>query len=921
MLETGTILLCAFGYVGLLFVIAWYGRKRADIGRSIISNPSIYALSLAVYCTAWTFYGSVGRAAQTGLGFLPTYIGPTLTAAVGGLVLRKIIRISKTHRITSIADFIASRYGKSARLGGTVSVIAVLAVLPYISLQLKAISTSFLLIKGYPKIAGPINFAEVPVLGDTAFYVALLLAVFAILFGTRHLDAAERHEGLVAAIAFESVVKLVAFVTVGAFVTFVMYDGFGDIFRQASAHSELRGIWTLPSGGYFNWMIQIFLSMVAVLVLPRQFQVTVVENVNEEHLNKALWLFPLYLFAINIFVLPIAFGGMMHFPDGSVEADTFVLSLPMTMHQEELALFAFLGGMSAATGMVIVETIAISTMICNDLVIPVLLRLQSPSQEVDKDLSHLLLNIRRGSIVMVLLLAYAYFRYVGEFYTLVSIGLVSFAAVAQFAPAILGGLFWRTANRKGALLGMIAGFAVWGYTLVLPSLVQAGLLSISFVTEGPYGVGWLRPFSLFGLQGLDHIAHAVFWSLLANVGIFITVSLFSETSTMEQTQAALFVDVFRYSGEVQRSSFWRGTASIPDLQSLLGRFLGSHRAQEALLEYGKQHNLKWDNEPAADVELVDWAEKLLAGAIGSASARVMVSSVVKEEPLGTEEIMDILDETRQVILYSRQLERTTAELKEANERLKELDRLKDDFISTVTHELRTPLTSVRSLAEILRDNPGLEITQQRQFTSIIIKESERLTRLISQVLDVQKIEAGRLEWRMAEVDMLDVVQDAVAATKRLMEDKQIHLNLRLPKSVPLIFGDADRLIQVLVNLLSNAVKFCPQQEGRIEVDLRVEAEGLRVSVKDNGPGISQEGQAIIFEKFRQVEDSRRGRPSGSGLGLAITRSIVEHHGGSIEVDSRPGAGSTFTFYLPRKGDGEKSLDKTRSQGDDGQQTG
>lgn len=905
MLETGTILLCAFGYVGLLFVIAWYGRKRADIGRSIISNPFIYALSLAVYCTAWTFYGSVGRAAQTGLGFLPTYIGPTLTAAVGGIVLRKIIRISKTHRITSIADFIASRYGKSARLGGTVSVIAVLAVLPYISLQLKAISTSFLLIKGYPQIAGPINFAEVPVLGDTAFYVALLLAVFAILFGTRHLDAAERHEGLVAAIAFESVVKLVAFLTVGAFVTYGMYNGFGDIFRQTVALPELQEIWTLPSDRYFNWMIHIVLSMIAVLVLPRQFQVTVVENVNEEHLNKALWLFPLYLFAINIFVLPIAFGGMMHFSDGSVEADTFVLSLPMAMHQEGLALFAFLGGMSAATGMVIVETVALSTMICNDLVIPVLLRFQSPSLEREKDLSRLLLNIRRGSIVLVLLLAYAYFRYVGEFYSLVSIGLVSFAAVAQFAPAILGGLFWRTANRKGALLGLIAGFGIWGYTLVLPSLVQAGLLPLSFVTEGPYGIQWLRPFALFGLQGLDHIAHAVFWSLLANVGIFVTVSLFSETSTMEQTQAALFVDVFRYSDDVQRSSFWKGTASIPDLQSLLGRFLGSERAREALLDYGEKRNLKWDNEPAADVELVDWAEKMLAGAIGSASARVMVSSVVKEEPLGTEEIMDILDETRQVILYSRQLEQTTAELKEANERLKELDRLKDDFISTVTHELRTPLTSVRSLAEILHDNPGLENTQQKQFTSIIIKESERLTRLISQVLDVQKIEAGRLDWRMAEVDMLDVVQDAIAATRRLMEEKRIDLQLHLPETGPPIYGDADRLIQVMVNLLSNAVKFSPPQEGRIDVRLTVEAGKVRVGVKDNGPGISDKNQAIIFEKFRQLEDSRQGRPTGSGLGLAITRSIVEHHGGTIEVQSQPGMGSTFSFTVPQKGHGGK----------------
>lgn len=900
-LETGTILFFSFGYTGLLFAIAYFGRKRADQGRSIISNPYIYALSLAVYCTAWTFYGSVGRAAKTGLGFLPIYIGPTLMAALGWLVLRKIVRISKVHRITSIADLIASRYGKSATLGVVVTIIAVLGIIPYISLQLQAISTTFLLLSHYPQITMPIHFADVPVLKDTAFYVSLLLAIFAILFGTRHLETTERHEGLVAAIAFESIVKLIAFLAVGIFVTYGIYDGFGDIFTKARANPELRNLFTIDAdepGTYIGWGINIFLSMMAVIFLPRQFQVAVVENVNEEHLNKAMWLFPLYLLAINIFVLPVTFGGLLHFPDGTVSADYFVLALPMAKHQQVLALFVYIGGMSAATGMVIVETVALSTMICNDLVVPALLRLPFYRLTRLSDLSNLLLAIRRGSIVIVLLLSYTYFRFIGEFYTLVSIGLISFAAVAQFAPAILGGIFWKGGNRAGALSGLIAGFLVWAYTLVFPTLADVGLLPHKLVAQGPFGMELLKPFQLFGLQGFGHIEHAVFWSMLANVSFYVSVSLFTSPTAIEHSQATLFVDVFNYSGETGDSFVWRGTASVPDLISLLGRFLGKQRADDAFAKYAEKHNINWHQSLTSDAGLVSYAEKLLAGAIGSASARVMVASVVKEEPLGIEEVMNIVDETRQAIAYSRELEKATSELKAANERLKELDRLKDEFISTVTHELRTPLTSVRSLAEILHDNPDLDPNQHTRFTCIIIKESERLTRLITQVLDFQKMESGRLEWQVSRIDIREVINDAVTSTNQLIRDKNIRVELDLPDQVPVTDGDRDRLMQVMLNLISNAVKFCNSTEGIITISLSVETDNMRVDVKDNGIGISHEDQAIIFEKFRQVTDAARGRPTGSGLGLTITRRIIDFHKGKIWVESEPDKGSTFSFTLP-----------------------
>jgi Na+/proline symporter/nitrogen-specific signal transduction histidine kinase len=899
MLATEPILLTAFGYVGLLFAIAYFADRRAAQGRSLISNPTIYALSLAVYCTAWTFYGSVGRAAGSGLGFLPTYLGPTLVFALGLWMIRKIIRISKIHRITSIADFIASRYGKSTAIGSAVTIIAVLGIIPYISLQLKAVSMSYQIINQYPLIVMPRYFPEIPVIHDTAFYVALLLAVFAILFGTRHLDATERHEGLVAAVAFESLVKLVAFLAVGMFVTFGIYRGFGDLFAKAQNLPSLRQVFTLgaATGDYFSWALHVMLSMTAVLFLPRQFQVTVVENVNEDHLKQAVWLFPLYLLAINLFVLPIAFSGVMQFPSG-VDADSFVLTLPMAERRETLSLLVFIGGMSAATGMVIVETVALSTMICNDLFMPVLLRLPFGSFSQRKDLSAVVLRVRRGAIILVLLLAYAYFHFIGEAYSLVSIGLISFAAVAQFTPAIVGGILWKRATRSGAMSGLLAGFLVWAYTLVLPSLEQVGLLDQGVMAAGPLGLALLKPYELFGLTGLDPIAHAVFWSLLANGSLYVGVSLFSGQSPLEHTQAALFVDVYTYPGEAENPSFWRGTALVTDLRSLLERILGPERAGEALSAYSNRHQMRWGPLSKADPGLVIYAEKLLAGAIGSASARVMVASVVKEEPLGLDEVMNILDETRRLIAYSRELEKATAELKSANERLQELDRIKNEFISTVTHELRTPLTAVRSISEILHANPQLPEDQHRHMTGIIIKESERLTRLINQVLDFQRLETGKMTWQMQPVDLSEICGEALTAVRPLIAEKHIDLNLDLPHQVPSVRGDRDRLVQAVLNLLSNAVKFCDGSRGRIGFRLAMHSYHLQVEVNDNGAGIHPEDLKIIFEEFRQARNMPRGRPSGSGLGLAITRRIVEYHGGRIWAESEPGHGSTFAFTLP-----------------------
>lgn len=908
MLDDSIIFAAAFIYLGILFGIAYFGDKRAAENRSIISNPYIYTLSIAVYCTAWTFYGSVGRAAETGVGFLPIYLGPTLIAALWWFVLRKIVRITKDQRIISIADFIGSRYGKSALLAGMVTVIAVIGILPYISLQLKAVSTSYLILQHYPDLVMPQRSDGVGWWADTALYVALLLAAFTILFGTRHIDVTERHEGMVAAIAFESLVKLLAFSAVGVFLTFGLFEGPADLFHQAVQHPELAPLMSMEGlpGGYASWFALTFISMMAILFLPRQFQVAVVENVNEHHIRKAMWLFPCYLLLINLFVLPLGLGGNLLFPEGNVDPDTYVLTVPMAEHKEGLALFVFLGGLSASTSMVIVATIALSTMVSNDLVMPALLRINAFRLSQERDLSGLLLGIRRGAIILVLLLAYLYFRLIGESYELVTIGLISFAAAAQFAPAILIGIFWKGANQNGAILGLSAGFIIWAYTLLLPAFAKSGWFPTTFIREGLFNLAWLRPYQLFGLEGLDPITHSVCWSIPANCGLLVLGSLFTRQSVVEQIQSNLFVDVFKKAHRGAQTHIWRGTVSVAELFRLVERIMGKEQATEAFVNYTAQRGMSLSLEAHGDSELVSFTERLLAGALGAASAKVLISSIMVGEALDLDNVMEILDETSEVMEYSRRLEEKSHELESAtreltavNDRLKELDRLKDEFLSMVSHELRTPLTSIRAFSEILLSEPNLPTPERQKFLGIVVKETERLTRLINHVLDLAKIESGRVEWHMEPVDLRDSIEDALNAVSQLFNERKIELSSKLPSQPIMIKGDRDRLIQVFINLLSNAAKFCDPETGRVAIRLKNTQRDVEVEVADNGQGIARQHLGNLFNKFYQVKDQQRGKPKGTGLGLAISRLIIEHHGGRIWVESTEGQGSQFRFTLPR----------------------
>ncbi len=886
-------------YLALLFAIASFGDRRAEAGRSVIANPYVYTLSLAVYCTAWTYFGSVGVAAAQGVGFLPVYLGPTLLALLFPVLVRKILVIAKAYGITSIADFASARYGKSGALAGLVTIVALVGSIPYISLQLKAVATGIGLLIAH---GGP-----VPALGgvgaDTALLVALVLAAFSILFGTRHIDATEHHQGMVLAIAFESIVKLVCFLLVGLFVSWGLFGGPLDLMervREAGLTDRLSFGGTRLTG--VDWLVLTLLSGLAALLLPRQFQVVVIENLEIGHLRRASWLFPLYLFVINLFVLPIALGGLI-LGGTPAEADSFVLALPLVHGQSWLALLAFLGGLSAATAMVIVETVAVATMISNDLVMPILLRIESLGLARKPDLTGLILGVRRAGILLAILGGYLFFHAVGEAMGLVSIGYIAFAGVAQFAPLLILGIAWKGANRNGAVAGLVAGFLVWLYTLVLPSFVTAGVLPRSLVTDGPFGLDLLRPTALFGLEGLNPVAHCAIWSLAVNTLLLVLVSLSTRASDLERLQAILFVDV----EESRRTPrLWRGEAKVGALEELLVRFLGRPAAEAIWRAEAARRGRPLDPAEAADAQLVERAERQLARAIGAASARAVVASAVRGETVGPDALMEILDETQKVLEYSRRLEQksieleaATAELRRANERLQELDRLKDDFLATVSHELRTPLTSIRSFSEILLDNPDLDVEERAHFLRIITSESERLTRLINDVLDLSKIESGRMDWHVAPADLGELVRAAIRAAQGILAERGVALELAIPDAPAPVVCDPDRIVQVVLNLVSNACKFVPSPGGRVRVALAQVDGVFEVRVEDNGPGVPPDQREAVFEKFHQLTgDLNTQKPTGTGLGLTISRQIVERFGGRIWVEDSALGGAALCFTLP-----------------------
>lgn len=649
-MSTGWIVVAvAMTYIGALFAVAHYGdrvRRRLDLSGG---RPLIYALSLGVYCTSWTFFGSVGSAAHKGLDFLTIYVGPVLLYVLAQPLIRRVVRVAKAERITSIADFLAARYGKSQMVAAVVTLIAVVGIVPYIALQLKAVSLSIVTIAGRYDLGLPAEGGQA-VLGDVAFVIAIAMAVFACLFGTRHIDATEHQEGLMLAIATESVVKLVAFLVVGVYVVFALFDGPGDLIAQASVLPQMQEAFEHDlSGG--AWIASGLLSFFAVLLLPRMFHVTVVENNAPRELATARWLFPGYLVAINLFVVPIAMAGLVLLPAGT-DADTFVLRLPLSAGADIVALIAFIGGLSAATAMVIVASVALAVMVGNEIVVPMLLRRQKDGAA---PLGASLLLIRRAAIGVILFVAFVYYRLLADRAALADMGLVAFAAIAQFAPAFVGGLFWRRATARGAIAGMVSGFTVWAYTLLLPAVVGAGLLPQSIVDDGPFGLWLLRPQALFSI-GFDPLQHGVFWSLLLNASMFLFMSLTRPPEPIERVQASIFVPAERLPAPAIR--LWRTAVTVDDLIETVSRFLGAERTRAAFHAYAEGRRSALAGAAAADIHVLRFAEQLLASAVGAASSRLVLSLLVKRRDPSAKAAMKLLDDASSAIQYNRDLLQT-----------------------------------------------------------------------------------------------------------------------------------------------------------------------------------------------------------------------------------------------------------------------
>jgi Na+/proline symporter/signal transduction histidine kinase/CheY-like chemotaxis protein len=649
MLPGWVILLSALAYILLLFAVASYGDRRSRrLGVPANGRPVVYALSIAIYCTSWTYFGGVGLASQRGLEFLGIYIGPILAFTLGMPLIRRIVELAKAEKLTSVADFVAARYGKNSTVAMIVSFIALVGAIPYIALQLKAVSSSVAAMvdpSHYGLGSGNLYFL------DLALIITLLMACFAVMFGTRHTDATEHQDGLILAVAMESVVKLLAFATVGVSVVFFLFDGPADLLAKASESLLITSALSYETP-LSRWAVLIALSAFAIIMLPRQFHVTVVENRTSQERKVAGFLLPLYLVAINLFVLPVAIAGLITF-GGVGDADLYVLTLPYMGELPVVTLIAFIGGVSAATAMVIVESVALSIMVSNDIVMPVFLRHKLMGRSGQReDFAKVLLRIRRMAIFAVLILGYGYYRGADSQSGLASIGLLAFAAIAQIAPALIGGLFWRRANARGAILGMTFGFFAWAYLLFVPSLGGPDNSPIAAVV-----LAFLFPGSaIFSGPETDPFVNVTLFSLMLNTLAFVLGSLSRNPRPVERIQAGIFVK--RHARSQFATRGWKTRVAVGDLKAAIARYLGEERMRRSFANYESTAGRRLEDDQPADMALVHFSEQLLGSAIGSSSARLVLSLILQKAEDTSADTAWLLDQASEALQYNQDMLQT-----------------------------------------------------------------------------------------------------------------------------------------------------------------------------------------------------------------------------------------------------------------------
>ena len=695
-------------YLALLFFIAFWAEKRKS--NFWANNPYVYSLSLAVYCTAWTYYGSIGVAANQGLEYLAIYIGPIIIIPAWIVINSKIIRISRVNKISSIADFISLRYGNSRSFGAIISVVCILAIIPYIGLQIKAISDTFHLVT---KSENPNN-----IFTDTATYVVLLIAIFSSYYGTRYVDASEKRLGIISAVAVESFLKLIFFVILGIFVTYGIFNGFDDIYEKAknlpefTQRNSFNGL-----EGSFNWMLTSMLSMTAIFLLPRQFHTTIIENRKENHLKTAIWVFPLYLLIFNFFVFPIAWGGKILFLGQNVNPELFPILIPQKFGSILISVIVFLGGLSASISMIIISSVTLSIMLSNNVIIPYGW-IDTFKTKNDTFNNKNIVNIRKVSIFLLIITAFVFYKYLILESSLFSVGLVSFVLIAQLAPSFFGAIFWRRGTYTGAVIGLILGILICYINLIIPQYLKA--------INPELAINQYRILQFFKIPYLETIPQVFFWSLLANATVFTIISVSSKGNYRERNYAEIYVDINRYIQNHEGAYIWKGKANVSDIRKILVKFLGDKKTKQALKIFNLKYNIDDEND-TADSRFIKFSENLLSGRIGTASAKILIEGVTKEDKISLPEVLKILEESKENITLnrklteqSRQLRRLSDDLRSANSSLIEKDKQKDDFLDSVTHELRTPITAIRAAGEILLDDDDIPVEIKKDFLENII---------------------------------------------------------------------------------------------------------------------------------------------------------------------------------------------------------
>lgn len=876
-------------YLALLFLVAYLAEKKKS--KIWINNPYIYALSLAVYCTAWTYYGSIGVAATSGLNYLPIYIGPIMIIPAWIYINTRIVRISRVNKISSLADFISLRYGNSRSFSAIITIVCLFAIVPYIGLQIKAISETFHLVTETPM--------SKDILTDNATFVVVLIALFSSYYGTRYVDASEKRLGIISAIALESFLKLFFIIILGFFVIYYVFDGFSDIYQKASQFKDFKEKNTFNgTEGAMNWMILCMISATAICILPRQFHTAIVENRQEKHIKTAIWFFPLYLLIFTVFIFPIAWGGRLIFDGQKVNPEFYSILIPQHFDNTLITVLVFLGGLSSCISMIIISAITLSIMLSNNLIIPygLLGKFKSESEEQN---TRNITNIRKFSIFALIIMAFAFYKYFILKTSLDSVGLISFVVIGQLAPSFFGALFWRRGSYKGAVIGLIAGLAICYFGLIIPQYYFSYNQEFKGVLREMYDA-----FGFFTIPYLGRIPQIFFWSILVNTGLFTIISVSTKGNYRERNFAELYVDIDKYIQNHENAFIWRGTAYISDIQNILERFLGKSKTEQALRIFNLKYNID-SNTETADSRFIKFSENLLAGRIGTASAKILIEGVTKEDKISLKEVLNILEESQENISLnkklteqSEELQKLSDDLRTANENLIVKDRQKDDFLDSVAHELRTPITAIRSAGEILADDDDIPFDIKQEFLNNIITESDRLSEIINDILYLDKLQHGEILLSIQKNNIIETYKKALNPLLHLIQQKNIHLSEVNLLNQFIFEYDEARMIQLFQNIWGNALKFTDEQ-GTIQTKLFEKESQLIISIFNTGKHIPEEDLEMIFDKFYQSKNQNILKPTGSGLGLAISKKIVQAHGGSIKAENS-GLGVTFTISIPEK---------------------